>query len=304
MERFLSTIRLSANSRRVQQLLATKSTSSLPWQGRSLSFTCLCKTQDRIASSSQEDMVNVSRTSNQPIMSYLSTRLYTTEGKPSGDGTKDKEREKSPVTWKSLLVTFGVGAALLLGMKYVKKEKEIAAEKERTKTLGKAAIGGPFDLIDHDGKPTSNKDFLGKWVLLYFGFTHCPDICPDELEKMCLAVDKINSIKTIPDITPIFITIDPERDSPQAMKEYCKEFHPNLIGLTGAKEKVEEAARSYRVYYSAGPKDEDNDYIVDHTIIMYLINPEGAFLDYYGQNKNDDEIAGSIASHMRKYKQF
>ncbi|XP_070561499.1 protein SCO1 homolog, mitochondrial-like [Ptychodera flava] len=235
-----------------------------------------------------------------PTVSLFIHQHFATEEKPRTD--KDGSKDRGPVTWKSLLITVTLGTVLLVGMKYVKHEKEMVAERERTKSLGKAAIGGPFDLIDHNGKPCSSKDFLGKWFLLYFGFTHCPDICPDELEKMCEAVDSINAIKTIDDVTPVFVTIDPERDSPKVMEQYVKEFHPKLLGLTGTKEKVEEAARGYRVYFSAGPRDEDNDYIVDHTIIMYLINPDGQFVDYYGQNKNKSEIANSIAGHMRKYK--
>lgn len=187
-------------------------------------------------------------------------------------------------------------------MKYFKKEKEELIEKERTRSIGRPALGGPFSLVDHNNKPTKSEDFLGQWVLLYFGFTHCPDICPDELEKMIEVVDEIDKIKALPNLTPILITIDPERDTAEAMAAYVKEFSPKLIGLTGTTAQVEEVSRAYRVYYSQGPKDEDNDYIVDHTIIMYLVGPDGEFVDYYGQNKRNVEISNSIAAHMRKYK--
>ncbi|KAG1926458.1 protein SCO2, mitochondrial [Pimephales promelas] len=207
-----------------------------------------------------------------------------------------------PVTWKSLAITFALGGSLLLGMKYFKREKEEMIEKERTKSIGKPALGGPFSLVDHNNKPTKSEDFLGQWLLIYFGFTHCPDICPDELEKMIEVVDEIDQIKTLPDLTPILITIDPDRDTPEAMAAYVKEFSPKLIGLTGETAEVEQASRAYRVYYSQGPKDEDNDYIVDHTIIMYLVGPDGQFLEYFGQNKKSSEISSSIASYMRKYK--
>lgn len=187
-------------------------------------------------------------------------------------------------------------------MKYLKKEKEELIEKERTKSIGRAALGGPFSLIDHNNKPSKSEDFLGQWVLIYFGFTHCPDICPDELEKMIEVVDEIDGIKSLPDLTPILITIDPERDTAEAMAAYVKEFSPKLIGLTGTTAQIEQVSRSYRVYYSQGPKDEDNDYIVDHTIIMYLVGPDGEFLEYFGQNKKSAEITNSIAAHMRRYK--
>lgn len=214
----------------------------------------------------------------------------------------EKQKKSGPVTWKSLAITFAIGGALLGGMKYFKKEKEELIEKERNRSIGRPALGGPFSLVDHNNKPTKSEDFLGQWVLLYFGFTHCPDICPDEIEKMIEVVDEIDKIKSLPKLTPLLITIDPDRDTPEAMAAYVKEFSPKLIGLTGSVAQIEQVSRSYRVYYSQGPKDEDNDYIVDHTIIMYLVGPDGDFLEYFGQNKRSVEITNSIAAHMRKHK--
>uniref|UniRef100_A0A8C6R594 SCO1 cytochrome c oxidase assembly protein n=1 Tax=Nannospalax galili TaxID=1026970 RepID=A0A8C6R594_NANGA len=209
--------------------------------------------------------------------------------------------KSGPVSWKSLAVTFAIGGALLAGMKYFQKEKIEKLEKQRHRSIGKPLLGGPFSLITHVGEPKTDKDYLGQWVLIYFGFTHCPDICPEELEKMIQVVDEIDSITSLPNLTPLFITIDPERDTKEAVANYVKEFSPKLVGLTGTKEEIDRVARAYRVYYSPGPKDEDEDYIVDHTIIMYLIGPDGEFLDYFGQNKKNVEIAGSIAAHMRSH---
>uniref|UniRef100_A0A663NEX7 SCO cytochrome c oxidase assembly protein 1 n=2 Tax=Athene cunicularia TaxID=194338 RepID=A0A663NEX7_ATHCN len=175
-------------------------------------------------------------------------------------------------------------------------------EKERNRGIGKPLLGGPFSLINHEGQPKTSKDYIGQWVLIYFGFTHCPDICPDELEKMIEVVDEIDRIPSLPNLTPLFITIDPERDNEEAIARYVKEFSPKLIGLTGTKAQIDQVAKAYRVYYSEGPKDEDSDYIVDHTIIMYLLGPDGDFVDYYGQNKRSAEISASIAAHMRKYR--
>ncbi|TNN52826.1 Protein SCO1, mitochondrial [Liparis tanakae] len=219
---------------------------------------------------------------------------------PSSSG--EKKKKSGPVTWKSLAITFAIGGALLGGMKYVKKEKEDKLEKERTKSIGRPAIGGPFSLVDHNNKPAKSEDFLGQWVLIYFGFTHCPDICPEEIEKMIEVVDEIDKIKSLPNLAPLLITIDPDRDTTEAMATYVKEFSPKLIGLTGSKAQIEQVSRAFRVYYSQGPKDEDNDYIVDHTIIMYLVGPDGEFAEYFGQNKRTAEISSSIAAHMRKYK--
>ncbi|XP_054427214.1 protein SCO1 homolog, mitochondrial [Pteronotus mesoamericanus] len=245
------------------------------------------------------------------VGSFLGCRLLGTamppppgtsgpEGKGRGDPTRPSQ--PGPVSWKSLAVTFAIGGALLAGMKYFKKKKMEKLEKERQRSIGKPLLGGPFSLTTHTGEPKTDKDYLGQWVLIYFGFTHCPDICPEELEKMIQVVDEIDNIPTLPNLTPLFITIDPERDTKEAIASYVKEFSPKLIGLTGTKEEIDRVARAYRVYYSPGPKDEDEDYIVDHTIIMYLIGPDGGFLDYFGQNKKNAEIAGSIAAHMREHR--
>ncbi|XP_026723379.1 protein SCO1 homolog, mitochondrial-like [Athene cunicularia] len=177
-------------------------------------------------------------------------------------------------------------------------------EKERNRGIGKPVLGGPFSLLNHEGQPKTSKDYIGQWVLIYFGFTHCPDICPDELEKMIEVVDEIDMdrIPSLPNLTPLFITIDPERDNEEAIARDVKEFSPKLIGLTGTKAQIDQVAKAYHVYYSEGPKDEDSDYIVDHTIVMYLLGPDGDFVDYYGQNKRSAEISASIAAHMRKYR--
>lgn len=198
-------------------------------------------------------------------------------------------------------ITFGIGSIILLTMLYTKRKKEIATERERKRALGKASIGGTFDLIDQDGKPCSNENFFGQWILLYFGFTHCPDVCPDEMEKLVEAVEVLDKLPGVPKVQPLFITVDPTRDTVSAVKAYIKEFSPKFIGLTGTKEQVEKATRAYRVYYSAGPQDIDNDYIVDHTIIIYLINPEGEFVDYYGQTKTSQQVADSVQMQMLKY---
>ncbi|XP_029913498.1 protein SCO1 homolog, mitochondrial [Myripristis murdjan] len=235
-------------------------------------------------------------------LSCCSSRSRAFSSLPPPYSPGDKSKKSGPVTWKSLAVTFALGGTLLGGMKYFKKEKEELIEKERNKSIGRPALGGPFSLIDHNNKPSKSEDFFGQWILIYFGFTHCPDICPDEIEKMIEVVDEIDKIKSLPNLTPILITIDPDRDTAEAMATYVKEFSPKLIGLTGTVAQIEQVSRAYRVYYSQGPKDEDNDYIVDHTIIMYLVGPDGEFVEYFGQNKRSGEIIGSIASHMRKYK--
>ncbi|RUS88723.1 hypothetical protein EGW08_003538 [Elysia chlorotica] len=211
------------------------------------------------------------------------------------------QSKKSPISWKTLLVVAGLGGAFAIGMHIVKKEKEEELKKTRTRQLGKALLGGDWTLTDHHGNRRSSTDFRGQWVLIYFGFTNCPDICPEEIEKIVRVINQTDKDEDLPKIQPIVITVDPERDTPEALKEYCAEFSPRLLGFTGTVEEITAATRAYRVYFSAGPKDEDNDYIVDHSIISYLVNPEGEFVDYFGQNKTSPEIYNSIKLHISTY---
>ncbi|XP_039524274.1 protein SCO2 homolog, mitochondrial [Pimephales promelas] len=201
-----------------------------------------------------------------------------------------------------LVVTLLFGGGLIGTWWYVYREKEQRIQMQRLEQLRKVAVGqGDYHLLDHTGQRRSKRDFLGQWVLLYFGFTHCPDICPDELDKMTNVVHILDKDPSLPPVQPLFITVDPERDDVAAMAKYVKDFHPRLVGLTGTAEEVKHAGRDYRVYASAGPKDDDGDYIVDHTILIYLVNPDGLFLDYYNRMKNDAQIAESIRNHMKKY---
>jgi len=194
-----------------------------------------------------------------------------------------------------------VGTGLILVQKYYR-------EKRTTKVLdvatsGKASLGGPFDLLDSDGKRVTSEDFKGQYVLLYFGFTHCPDICPTEIRKMQNSLKDLKILKGMPEVIPIFITIDPDRDTNERLKSYSKEWDPAFVWLTGTKEMIDKAAKGYRVYYSMPTEEEkmgDNDYLVDHSIFFYLLNPEGEFMEFFGKNFTAEEVTFKMAAALRK----
>lgn len=223
-------------------------------------------------------------------------RLLSQKQTPQAKAAKIKLRTR-------LLVTVLFGGSVLGAWYYVYLEKQLKQRLQRTEQLKQAALGhGSFSLIDHHGQRRTKTDFLGRWVLLYFGFTHCPDICPEELEKLSAVVSALDQDPSLPAVQPLFITVDPQRDTAPALAAYVKDFHPRLIGLTGTEEEVKHAGRDYRVYANAGPKDEDGDYIVDHTILIYLINPDGLFLDYYNRMKSQQQITESIRNHIKAHK--
>lgn len=215
---------------------------------------------------------------------------------------KSQEAGKTPISWKTLGIAVGVFGIMLQVLLYLKKTRKEEIDRKKVMSIGKAAIGGEFELIDSSKKVVNSKDFLGKWVLIYFGFTHCPDICPEELEKMAAVIDTIDKNKSAAPLHPLFISVDPERDTPEVIAKYTTEFSPRLQGLTGTVDQIKDVCKKYRIYYSAGPK-EDGDYIVDHTIIMYLLNPKGEFQQYYGRNKTAAEISRDIFVRMSMFKE-
>nr|CDS28941.1 SCO cytochrome oxidase deficient protein 1 [Hymenolepis microstoma] len=165
-----------------------------------------------------------------------------------------------------------------------------------------ASIGGDFRLIDQNGMEITLADFRGKWVILYFGFIRCPDICPEQIDRLVEIQERLAIYGKDKDFVPVFITIDPERDTPAAMKKYINTFYSDrLVGLTGSTEQIHETAKKYRIYYSKGPRDADGDYVVDHTVVLYLLDPKGDFVDFYGQSKPVPEIVRRIMDFMKKY---
>lgn len=209
----------------------------------------------------------------------------------------------TPVSWKGVAFMMATGSGLALFYQYSKESKMTTNVKDLGAT-GKPLIGGPFDLVDVDGNRKTDKDYLGQYVLLYFGFTYCPDICPTELAKMMAVLETLKKTG-IATIKPVFISVDPERDTPQRLKEYMKNYTSEMDWLTGSLDKVDEAAKAYRCYYSIPTPDErmgDDDYLVDHSIFFYLLNREGEFLEFFGKNLTAPEVSNKIVQALKKDK--
>ncbi|MGA3005840.1 MAG: SCO family protein [Acetobacteraceae bacterium] len=158
-------------------------------------------------------------------------------------------------------------------------------------------VGGPFSLIDGDGKPVTDQTWRGKYMLVYFGYTYCPDVCPTTLTNVATALDKLGP--KADQIQPLFITIDPKRDTPAVVKQYAAAFSPRLIGLTGTPEQIAVAAKAYRVYYAehrTGPGPDD--YSMDHSSVLYLMGPDGRFIAPVRADQDGPEIAAALTKLM------
>ena len=176
-----------------------------------------------------------------------------------------------------------------------------AAEPSATELIegllsGKAPVGGPFELTDQTGHRRSDLDFRGKLVVLYFGYTFCPDVCPTELQSISLALDKLGAVADT--VQPLFVTIDPERDTPARLAEFASSFHPRLIGLTGSLADVRKTAVAYRTFFVKNSAVTPGDYSVDHTGFIYLIGKDGRYLGFLPPGLTPDAIADAIRARL------
>jgi protein SCO1/2 len=159
-----------------------------------------------------------------------------------------------------------------------------------------ASIGGPFTLTDQNGRQVSNSDFDGKYRLVYFGFSYCPDVCPVDLQTIGQGLRRLE--KSDPAVAakvqPIFITVDPERDTPPVLKEYVAAFHPRLIGLTGMPDQIASVAKAYGVYYARRGEANSKDYLMDHMRIALLFGPRGEPIAIVPYDKGADGVASEL----------
>lgn len=202
-------------------------------------------------------------------------------------------------TPKAAALFVGTGLGLFFYFRYEKTQLQEQRQKElEDKEVGRPNVGGPFTLTTHKNTPFTEKDLLGKWSLIYFGFTNCPDICPEELDKMSAAVDELDK-QHGPIVQPIFISVDPARDSVAQVARYVADFHPRLVGLTGEYGAVKATCKAYRVYFSTPPDAKaDDDYLVDHSIFFYFMDPAGRFVDAFGKASTVEDVVARVQKEI------
>ncbi|KAF3893892.1 Mitochondrial metallochaperone Sco1 [Trichophyton interdigitale] len=209
-----------------------------------------------------------------------------------------------PFSWKSAVLFVLTGAGMIVYFQYEKARLERERIVEMSKGVGKPRVGGPFVLKDLNGETFTEENLKGKYSFVYFGFTHCPDICPDELDKMAEIIDEVRARSNGQEVMrPVFITCDPARDSPEVLRGYLNEFHKDIIGLTGTYEQVKDVCRQYRVYFSTPQNIKPGeDYLVDHSIYFYLMDPEGDFVECIGRQDTPQTASKVILDHIGDWK--
>lgn len=194
-----------------------------------------------------------------------------------------------------VLCAFCFGALLALWLFALENQPKKVKVEQADNTL----IGAPFRLTSHEGKTVSSEDFKGKYMLIYFGYSFCPDVCPTDLQKMARALDLAK--QRAEKIQPIFITIDPERDTPEQLKSYVSNFHPNLLGLAGTMDQTETLKKGFKIY--AVKVDENgkpannmqgDDYLMDHSPQTFMMGPDGKFIRYFRYSTTAETMAAAL----------
>jgi protein SCO1/2 len=205
------------------------------------------------------------------------------KGKLSNSG---KGNGKSPAIPKKPMIAIGVGFALLFAA--------LVAFTSNRPAVTPPSVGGPFQLTAHNGQTVTDKDLLGRPFLVFFGYTHCPDICHATLFEMS---EILRALGPQAKIGALFVTVDPERDTPEILKDYLSNFDPRIIGLSGAREAVDSMLREYRIFSKRSPSDA-GDYAVDHTTVVYLMNKDGRFVSSFNVGRKPSDAARDLERYL------
>ena len=206
-------------------------------------------------------------------------------------------RRRSP----RLRVCTGLALACMLVDALAPARAEDGGEPSAAALIGallenRGPIGAPFDLLDHSGRRRTDADFRGKIVLIYFGYTRCPDVCPTELQSLSMAVDMLGAEGS--SVQPIFITIDPERDTAPHLADYVTSFHPRLVALTGPYSAIRQVALAYKVYFAKSGAVQSSDYAVDHSGFIYLVGKDGRYRRFLPPRTPPEQIAAAVRPEL------
>ncbi|MBP0484294.1 SCO family protein [Sagittula salina] len=202
------------------------------------------------------------------------------------------------MTARTYAITAGVAVILLLGGTFIASQAGLFGRGDDTFAecrQGAVAgdIGGPFTLVDSQGKTVTDRDVITEPTLLYFGYTFCPDVCPFDTARNAEAVDLLAERGI--SVTPVFVSIDPERDTPEVVGDFASNLHEKMIGLTGAPEQIKAASQAYRTYYKKQEGGDPEYYLVDHSTFTYLVLPEAGFVDYFRREVTPQEMADRVS---------
>lgn len=273
----------------------------LRWRGTSSS--------SKLATVNRVQGFNPSAANRCQCRGYIRSTKHSQE-KANGNRILHQNQKASDSSGSSILAptfSFVIPAALLgfVGLAafvHYNDERRVIPKGQETNrsaaiAFGGPRIGGPFTLINSDGQIVDQSSLLGKWILLYFGYTSSPDVGPAEVQKMVKAAGILESTESVK-VQPVFVTLDPQRDNPSQLKAYLKEFDSRMVGLTGPVTSIKEMAQSYRVYFKKVEED-GNDYLVETSHNMYLMSPTMEILKCFGTEYNEDQLAEGILAEIR-----
>lgn len=222
-------------------------------------------------------------------------------------------RDQFMARWTLVHFAYAIAIGAFLALGFVmwqmradtSRVQDLRQMAEQVQTVSKAPpgtknIGGPFSLINQDGKAVSDADYRGKLMLVYFGYTYCPDMCPTGLTSMAHAVDLLDD--EADKVAPIFVTIDPARDTTDKLKYYVAGFHPKIDGLTGSDKQIAAAAAAYQVYYAKGEQVDEGEYVMDHSSLIYLMGTDGSFVTTFPEDADPEAIVKAIRDQLNKKK--
>ena len=204
-----------------------------------------------------------------------------------------RSRARALVLVASLIASGFVFSAALAAA----EEQPSAAQMMDDLMYGRGPIGGPFTLTDPTGKRRSDSEFRGRLMIVYFGYTYCPDVCPADLMAITQALDALGPAAA--GVQPVFITVDPERDT-KMLGEYVAAFHHSLVGLTGSPEQIRKVANAYKAFYVKVPDQRSGDYSIDHTGVIYLMGRNGEYLGFMPPQTNPDRLTEILRKYLAK----